>query len=149
MDRYIGRARILFGILLILTVVVCVVALMTFAGVALRAIVVSGAIATIPALVALIRGLGRRARWAPSTTELVCVLLVISGLLRAVVDASQGRVTIPLEAIGAAIVLAARPPRSEWPMVGPDDVWPRRLIVGVFAVTLMIGFLTTPLRFAG
>ena len=149
MDRYIGRARILFGTLLIVVVVVSLLALLADTEIALRAIVVSGAVATIPALVALIRGLGLRARWAPSTAELVCVLLIVSGVVRALVDLTQQRVTIPLEAIGAAIVLAARPPRSEWPDVGPSDVWPRRLIVGAFAVTLLVGFLTTPLRLAG
>jgi hypothetical protein len=147
MDRYIARARILFGLLLIMTIVVSLLALIVDTAIALRAIVLSGAVATIPALVALIQGLGRRAAWAPSTAELVCVLLIVSGVIRSLVDLTQQRVTIPLEAIGAAIVLAARPPRAEWPNVGPADEWPRRLIVGVFAVTLMIGFLTTPLRF--
>ena len=95
----------------------------------------------VGALVVLYQGLGRADAWADRAMVRVCILLIVTGVFRVLLDASQSRVTIPLEAIGAAIVLAARP--ASGAMEPLDAAGERRatLILGALLVAQVVPLL--------
>src|SRR5512140_1006692 len=55
-------------------------------------------------------GLRTGRAWALDATAWICVVLIVGGTLRAGLDLAAGRVTIPLEPVAGALVLARRPP---------------------------------------
>lgn len=59
--------------------------------------------------VALVFGLAERRPWADRSTIVVCGIFLVAGVLRSLIKLSSGTVEIPLDSIGAALVLAVRP----------------------------------------
>lgn len=59
--------------------------------------------------VVMVFALAERRSWAHRATVAVCLVLLVTGLLRSVLRLASGTIEIPLDAIGAALVLAVRP----------------------------------------
>jgi len=87
----------------------------------------------------LVTGLGGGRAWADHATIAVCTILVVTGVLRSLLRLSTGSIDIPIDAIAAAIVLAARPARLE-PTADEDRLrlW---LVVGLAAVGAIAGLV--------
>ena len=114
LDSFRRLARFLFAIL---ALVVAVGAVMLFVGVGLGParlaavwplVLILGAnlAATLFVLVSLFRGLGRASPWALHAVVPVCWVLIVIGVARAVISLTQNQVLLPLEAIGALLVLS-------------------------------------------
>lgn len=82
--------------------------------------------------VALVFGLAERRPWADRATIVVCGIFLVAGILRLLVRLSSGSLEIPLDAIGAALVLAERPTT-----LAPDLLGDRRRIGLVAAAALL------------
>lgn len=142
MERFVGRAGALFGLLLLLIViggVVTIAAGEVSAG--LRMALVPGVVLGLAWCTALLLGLAARRPWAISAAIWVCVGLVVLGLVRALIDLAAGRVTIPLEAIFAAVVLAARPPVGDRPTLDGGERRIAAAVVGFFVVSSIWPYL--------
>lgn len=136
MDRFIFRARVLFGLLL----VVAVVAGLTAVGAGdvpatVRVMLSAAVVLWVVASIALLSGLDRGQAWSMSATIWVCVGLVIFGVLRFFSGLAEGVMTIPLEAVGALIVLASRSPTETLPSLDAAGRRTRAFVVGAFVVS--------------
>jgi hypothetical protein len=110
-DGYRRWAMILFGLLLAVIVVAAVVVLA--AGVTSDAILVplllQGGLATV-LLVVLLLGLRDRRPWALTAIAPICAILIVAGILQVARALGDGDIRVPLEALGALLVLSRRPP---------------------------------------
>lgn len=103
--------------------------------------------ATLIALVSLIRGLGGWSPWALHAVVPVCGALIAIGIARTLIALTQGRPFVPLEALGAIIVLT----RPHGPDIMPGaSVNDRRRATVVTALIFASYFvpLVLPLSFA-
>lgn len=139
MERYRRRARTLFVVLSIVAMLVVAVAV----GLGYihippeeRAVLFAGQALVLVAYVVLYRALGRGDGWADRATLWVCAILIASGAIRSLVDLGSARITIPLEAIGAALVIRARP-ASGIPVVVSAAARDRGLAASVIAAVLL------------
>jgi hypothetical protein len=145
---YRSWATALFALLAALIIVVGALALGALGGQAplLLAAAFSTALLGLVVLVALVIGLGRLAPWAIHAIQPVCVILIAFGVLRVLVGFAAGTLTIPLEAIGAALVLS----RDHRPAIMPPlDAGGRRtmwLATGAFFVAQALPLLSVPLQ---
>jgi hypothetical protein len=146
LDQYRRWARFLFGLLAIVTGIGLV--LTAVAGplltdrlatawplVALIAINVG---ATLVVLLLLIRGLGLGTTWVLHAVAPVCYVLIAFGTLRSLLALANGQFLIPLEAIGALLVLT-RPHGPQLLPVATDD--DRRRVMSVTAVLVVTYFV--------
>jgi hypothetical protein len=146
-ERYRGRARILFGVLSIVAAIGMAIAVGwsdTRLGIEARLGLLVGQMLAIGAFVMLYRALGRGEPWADRATLWVCTILIASGLIRSLVDAGFGRITIPLEAIGAGLVLLGRPRATAPPnglAPGPRGVAPA--VIGAVLLAQLAPSLVT------
>lgn len=85
---------------------------------------------------AMVLALLARRAWAFEATAWFCIVLIVGGLLRAVVDLVAGRITIPLEPIAAALVLGRRPRPDLRPVLDGRDRRTVVLVVGAMVVAL-------------
>ena len=136
MDRFMFRARVLFGLLL----VVAVVAGLTAVGAgdvpgAVRVMLAAWVVFLVGTTYTLLFGLDRGQAWSMSATIWVCVGLVVFGVVRFFSGLAESVVTIPLEAVGALIVLAARPPGETLPSLDTAGRRTRAFVVGAFVVS--------------
>ena len=68
------------------------------------------------------RGLEAHRAWGRPAATLVLWILVAAGILRVVLGAiSKGTLTIPLESIGAGLVLASLPAGGRWDLASGSD----------------------------
>jgi hypothetical protein len=104
---YRSWASVLFALLAIVGLVVLVLVLTRLPEVAqsvlVLALVPSGIGIALFFLVVL--ALGRMEPWAVHAIQPVCVVLIVAGIVRSVIAFGGGEISIPLEAIGAAMVL--------------------------------------------
>ncbi len=136
--RFRRRGRILFTFLAFWSVVIGGVVI-TAGGVdrpGLSVLVAAiGLVIGVAVAWALVVGLNAGRPWADRATVIVCGILVAAGVIRSLIRLSDGAIDIPLDAIGAALVLAVRP--SALPVARPGD---GRRIGLVVAATLVSAF---------
>ena len=78
-------------------------------------------VVTLVILLSLIGGLGRGEAWAIHAVQPVCIVLIVAGLVRVALALSRNEILIPLETIGALLVLT-RPHGPELlPATTADD----------------------------
>jgi hypothetical protein len=106
----------------------------TIPAIATGATIVIAALGSV-VLYAVAAGLDRGRSWARPAAWAALVILVGAGLVGAAVDLAHGRITVPLGAVVAAVVLAKRP--GPLPAAGWRD---RRIAVGLSGL-LVASFL--------
>lgn len=92
-------------------------------------------------LVVFLQGIDRQAAWAVHAIAPVCAIVIVFGILRAAAALLSNSITIPLEVIGAALVLSRPHPASLMPALGPPDDRRVTLLVGALAVTQLAPYL--------
>ena len=103
--------------------------------------------ATLIVLIALIRGLSDWSPWALHAVVPVCVVLIAIGIARLLIALTQVQLTLPLEALGALLVLT----RPHGPDIMPGATLSERRRVTVVAGVIFASYfvpLVLPLAFA-
>lgn len=103
--------------------------------------------ATLIALVSLIRGLSSWSPWALHAVVPVCAVLIAIGIARLLIALTQVQLTIPLEALGALLVLT----RPHGPDIMPGATLSDRRRVTVVTGVIFASYfvpLVLPLAFA-
>jgi hypothetical protein len=120
LEPYRRWAGVLFAILT-LVVIVASAAVITRSSGQTAVILIASAILTVTTLLTVIVDLDRGKWWAVQAIAPICYVLVVVGLLRAVMALSQHNVSLPLEAIGALMVLSREHGHEYQPeLVEPD-----------------------------
>lgn len=103
--------------------------------------------ATLIALVSLVRGLSGWSPWALHAVVPVCAVLIAIGIVRLLIALTQVQLTIPLEALGALLVLT----RPHGPDIMPGATLSERrratVVTGVIFASYFVP-LVLPLAFA-
>jgi hypothetical protein len=103
--------------------------------------------ATLIAFVSLIRGLSSWSPWALHAVVPVCAVLMAIGIARLLIALTQVQLTIPLEALGALLVLT----RPHGPDIMPGATLSERRRVTVVTGVIFASYfvpLVLPLAFA-
>jgi hypothetical protein len=155
-EPYVQWARVLFIVLAAVTVIGLVL-LVTGSGLVAGSRLAADAVAdAAPAFVvlgltglvslgifgALVVGLGDRRAWAIHAVAPVCYVLILVGVLRVALALTRSEILVPLETIGALLVLTRPHPRAALPVATDDDqrrVW---VIVIVLVATYVLPYLT-------
>jgi hypothetical protein len=155
-EPYVRWARVLFIVLAAVTVIGLVL-LVTGSGLVAGSGLAADAVAdAAPAFVvlgltglvslgifgALVVGLGDRREWAIHAVASVCYVLILVGVLRVALALTRSEILVPLETIGALLVLTRPHPRAALPVATDDDqrrVW---VIVIVLVATYVLPYLT-------
>ena len=104
--------------------------------------------ATLIVLISLIRGLGRWSAWALHAVVPVCGVLIVIGIARLLIALAQGTFVVPLEALGALLVLTRPHAADTMPPATADDRRRSTLAAGVMFASYLVP-LVLPLAFAG
>ena len=129
--RFYNRATILFVLLAVVAAIGLVVLVSLETWWPVRAFLLTADGLVIAGSALLIRGLDHDRPWAVPATVLACWLLVVTGVVQVIYDLTHSTITIPLAAIGAAIVLLEDP--------RPDAGRRIAFTKPVVAVTLALG----------
>lgn len=113
----------------------------------LVAIVALNVAATLIVLVSLIRGLGAWSPWALHAVVPVCGALIAIGIARTLIALAQGRPFVPLEALGAIIVLTRPHGPDIMPGASLNDRRRATVVTGVIFASYFVP-LVLPLAFA-
>ena len=84
-------------------------------------------------------GLGRGLVWVDHATVMACAVLLTFGILRTALALLGGTIEIPIDAIGSAMVLSARPAALE--PLPPTDRWRVTTVVAVATIVAIGGLL--------
>lgn len=128
-------AMVLFGVSL--AVVVVAGSLLLLSGIAPDAVtlpLVSAALVIATILLIEIVGIHDRRPWALAAIAPMCAILIVGGLVKVVVALASGNITIPLEAVAAALVLTRRPPSGSLTSLDAAGELRRAAIVVPFAL---------------
>lgn len=145
---YRAWATVLFAILAIVGILVGVVVLGSPTGVppATLAVAIAPALLGIVVLLVLVFALGRVDPWAVHAIQPICLVLIVAGVVRSLVALSGGEISIPLEVIGALMVLT-RDHRAA--LLPPLDGSGRRtvmVVVGLMIVVQVLPLIGVPFQ---
>ena len=148
-DAYVRWARVLFVVLAAVAVVGLGLVVLgsgllidrnAGAAPAFVILALSGAV-SLALFIALIVGLGSQRPWAIHAIAPVCYLLIAVGVLRVAVAFSRNEILIPLETIGALLVLTRPHPSESLPSATDDDRRRVLLILLVMVATYVVPYL--------
>lgn len=105
LEPYRHWAGVLFAILALVAIVASAAVITRASGQA-AVILLASAFLTVTTLLSVIVDLDRGKWWAVQAIAPICYVLVVVGLFRALIALSQNNVSLPLEAIGALMVLS-------------------------------------------
>jgi hypothetical protein len=149
-DPYLRWATALFWVLAIFSLVVGLFVLgAPSIGPAAFAVVLLSLVLDIAVLLTLVAALGRRDTWAVHAIQPICQVLLTAGLIRLVVGLTQSNITVPLDAIGAAMVLSRPHGPGYRAAVSRPDRRRINLAVGALVAAQLLPFLAEPLRDGG
>ncbi|HSL77184.1 MAG TPA: hypothetical protein VK867_09575 [Candidatus Limnocylindrales bacterium] len=103
--------------------------------------------ATLIALISLIRGLGGWSPWALHAIVPVCAVLIAIGVARLLIALTQAQTTVPLEGLGALLVLTRPHGPDVMPGASTDDRRRATIVTGVIFASYFVP-LVLPLSFA-
>lgn len=145
LEPYRRWATTLFAILVAVGVVGTMVVLAAMPSQAVSWVLVASVAVFIVTLLVVMAALRRRESWAVHAIAPICYVIVVAAVLRVVVALSQGTITIPLEGIGALMVLT-RDHRAEHLLALADQGrWRVLLVVGATAVAQLLPAGTGPI----
>jgi len=149
LEPYRRWATTLFTILVLVGVVGTVAALGAMPGQLMFWVVLASVGLLIATLLVIVSALRRREAWAVHAIAPICYVIVAAAVIRVIVAVSQGTITIPLEAIGALMVLT-RDHRSEHLRVLVDQgSWRVLMAAGAIAVAQVLPAATGPIADGG
>jgi hypothetical protein len=128
-------AQILFGLMLL--VLLAAGGLLLLSGVATDDVVIpllAAALTVSTILLLEVVGVHDRRPWAVAAIAPMCAILIVAGLVKVLLALGDGNLTVPLEAVGAILVLSRRPASGVRPALDGRDEIRRALIVVPFAV---------------
>ena len=137
---YRSWATVLFMILVLTGLLGIAVVVAAAQGAGTRVILVAASTAVLGVAVFAVAafGLDRRAPWAVHAVQPICLVLIVSGLLRSGLALASGRIDIPLEVIGALLVFTRDHRPELLPAIDPGGHRMMSLVVGaVIAVQLL------------
>ena len=150
LEQYRRWATRLFWVLAIFGLIVGLLALgVPDAGPAVFAIVLLSVCLDIAVLLTVVAALGRREAWAVHAIRPICFVLLAAGLVRVIVVLTQNTITVPLDAIGAAMVLSREHGPSYLPAVSSPDRRRINLAVGALVAAQLLPLLAEPVRDGG
>jgi hypothetical protein len=156
LDQFRRWARFLFAILALVAAVGVVLVPMgvgldparLLAAWPLILILTANIAATLIVLLSLVRGLGRGSTWALHAVVPVCGVLIAIGLVRTLIAVTQNQVLIPLEAIGALLVLTRPHGPDIMPLPTNEDRRRVTIATGALFASYFVP-LVLPLSLAG
>ena len=105
--------------------------------------------AGIAVLTVLLVGIDRSAAWAIHAIAPACSIIIVFGVLRAVVALTTNSIDIPLEVIGAGLVLSRPHPAAAMPRLSGRDPRSVTLMVGAMAAMQLAPYLAGPVGTGG
>jgi hypothetical protein len=145
LEPYRRWATTLFTILVLVGIVGTVAVLGAMPSQVVFWVLVASVVLFIATLLVVIAALHRRESWAVHAIAPICYVIVATAVLRVVVALSDGMITIPLEGIGALMVLT-RDHRAELlPPLADQGRWRVLLAVGAIAVVQVLPQVTGPI----
>jgi hypothetical protein len=120
LEPYRRWAGVLFAILTLVAIVAGAAVITRSSGSA-AVILLTSAFLTVTPLLAVIVDLDRGKWWAVQAIAPICYVIVVVALLRALIALSQNNVSLPLEAIGALMVLSREHGREHLPELREPD----------------------------
>jgi hypothetical protein len=120
LEPYRRWAGVLFAILTVVAIVATAAVITRSSGQA-AVILLASTFLTVTTLLAVIVDLDRGKWWAVQAIAPICYVIVVIGLLRALMALSQNNVSIPLEAIGALMVLSREHGHESLPELTEPD----------------------------
>jgi hypothetical protein len=139
LEPYRHWAAVLFWLLAATSLIAVVIALGVGGSLALGYVV--SALIGLVVLLDEATALGRRAPWAIHAIRPLCYVIIAAGVFRVIVALTHGTVTIPLEVIGALLVLSREHGSSSLPAVDEPDRWRVSLAVGALIVANVLAYL--------
>jgi hypothetical protein len=139
-------ATVLFVVLAIVGLLGVGVELAAQTGDPYRPLLIASSAVTIVLLLAIAADLGHAGAWAVHVIKPLCLLLIATGVLRIFVDIGHGTITIPLEAIGALLVLTREPAAGTMPPLGVADRRRMRGVLVVLVVAALVPYAVTSTR---
>ena len=149
LEPYRRWATTLFAILVVVGVVGTVVVLGAIPGLVVFWALLASVVLLIAILLAVIVALRRRDAWAVHAIAPICYVIIVAAVLRVLVALSQGDITIPLEGIGALMVLTRNHRSESMPAIteqGKRRVW---LAVAGVVVAQLLPVATGPIADGG
>jgi cytochrome bd-type quinol oxidase subunit 2 len=137
LEPYRRWAGVLFAIVSVV-VIAASAAVITRSSGQSAAILLASAFLTVTTLLAVIVDLDRGRWWAVQAIAPLCYVFIVVGVLRALIALTQNNVTIPLEAIGALMVLSREHGRDNLPeLIEPDRRNVTLAVVAIVAAALL------------
>jgi lysylphosphatidylglycerol synthetase-like protein (DUF2156 family) len=137
LEPYRRWAGVLFAILTLMAIVASAAVITRSSGQA-AVIILASTLLTVTALLAVVVDLDRGRWWAVQAIAPLCYVFVVVGVLRALIALSQNNVSIPLEAIGALMVLSREHGRENLPeLIEPDRRNVTLAVAAMVAVALL------------
>ena len=154
LDQYRRWARFLFVLLAIVAAVGFVLLLVSapldvdrlLASWPIVVVIALNVVATLIALLSLVRGLGDGSPWALHAVAPGCYVLIAIGLVRLLLSLAGGGLLIPLEALAALLVLSRPHGPGLLPIASDDD---RRRVWLITAVLFLAYFIPLLIEVAG
>lgn len=112
LEPYRRWAGVLFAILTVVAIV-AIAAVITRSSGKAAVILLASAFLMVTTLLAVVVDLDRGRWWAVRAIAPLCYVILVVGVLRALIALSQNNVSIPLEAIGALMVLSREHGRED------------------------------------
>ena len=114
LEPYRRWAGVLFAVVTVVVIAASAAVIMRASGQA-AAVLLASAFLTVTTLLAVIVDLDRGKWWAVQAIAPVCYVFIVVGVLRTLIALTQNNVTIPIEAIGALMVLSREHGREHLP----------------------------------
>ena len=96
-------------------------------------------------MVIVVLALGRGEAWAVHSIVPLCTVIIAAGLIRVIMALASSRIDIPLDVIGALMVLTRPHPASSLPSLDQAGERTRSVAVGAFIVAQVVPYLSTAL----
>jgi len=143
--QYRRWATVLFWILIAVGLLAGVIALAAMVANATVVVALLLAVALgVGSLLYEVLALGRREAWAVHAIRPLCFVIVAAGLFRVVVALAQSNITIPLEVIGALMVLTREHGPQYLPALPDADRQRINLVVGIQIVSQVLPYVVAP-----
>lgn len=146
---YRRRATTLFTILVLVGIVGTVAVLGAMPSHGVFWVVIASIILFIATLLVVIAALCRRESWAVHAIAPICYVIVAAAVIRVVVALSQDTITIPLEGIGALMVLTRDHRAEHLPLLTDQGRWRVLLAVVAIAVAQVLRSASGPIADGG
>jgi len=142
LEPYRRWAMVLFAIMALVGIFGTVVVLAAMPNRAVFYVLVGSVVLFVATLLAVVAGLRGRAPWSVHAIAPICYVIIAAAVIRVIVALSQGNFTIPLEGIGALMVLTRDHRSAHLPAMTDQDRWRVWLAVAVVVFAQVLPYAT-------